>query len=316
MNDAAIIEWLLGGDPAIGYQTHRDLLGADRPDLRARISTEGWGAAFLARRNADGSWGERFYQPKWTSTHYTILDLKTLGIAPGHPLIRESIEGVVAELKGTDGGILCSRANAASDVCVNGMFLNYASYFGMPEEQLRSIVDFLLAEHMPDGGFNCRSNRSGARHSSLHSTLSVLEGIQEYAGCGYRYRRDELQEAATAAREFILLHRLYKSDRTGEIIRKDFLQLSFPPRWFYNILRCLDHFRTAGARWDDRMTDAFGVLISTQRSAGRWPLQAGRAGKVHFHMEKPRQPSRWNTLLALRVLKSYPQGMIAAAASV
>lgn len=309
MSDAAVIDWLLEGDLAIQYQTHRDLLDDPRPDLQARIATEGWGSRFLACRNSDGSWGQRFYQPKWTSSHYTLLDLKTLCITPDNPLIRESIEDIFAELKGDDGGILCSTRTSKSDVCVNGMVLNYASYFGIPQGQLTSIVDFLLSEHMADGGFNCQSNRSGARHSSLHSTLSVLEGIQEYTDNGYRYRAKELNRAAAEAREFILLHRLFKSDRTGETIRKDFLQLSFPPRWYYNILRSLDHFRAVRATWDERMTDAFLVLLSKRRRDGRWSLQAAHSGQVHFKMEAPRNASRWNTLLALRVLKFYPQGM-------
>ncbi|MCG8408880.1 MAG: hypothetical protein MI923_27055, partial [Phycisphaerales bacterium] len=292
----------------IRYQTFRDLLNEDRPDIQARISVEGWGCRLLSYRNHDGTWGERFYQPQWMGTHYTLLDLKTLAISPDHTLIRESIHDVLAALKGPDGGVLCSRADGASVVCVNGMVLNYASYFGMQEEQLMSIVDFLLNEHMADGGFNCRSNRSGARHSSLHSTLSVLEGIQEYTDNGYRYRLGELRKAAFAAREFILLHRLYKSDRTGEIIRRDFLQFSFPPRWYYNILRCLDYFRAASAPWDDRMEDALHVLISKRRRDGRWPVQATRAGKVYFKMEEVRQPSRWTTLMGLRVLNAYRPG--------
>ena len=309
MSDAGIINWLLEGDPAIRYQTQRDLLGEKRLDLQARIATEGWGARFLDCRNPDGSWGRAFYQPKWTSTHYTLLDLRTLCIAPDHALIRDTIRSIFAKLKGEDGGIQCSARDKKSDVCLNGMVLNYASYFGMPEDLLRSVVDFLLNEHMTDGGFNCRSNRSGAQHSSLHSTLSVLEGIQEYVDSDYRYRIDELQRAADQAREFILLHRLFKSDRTGEVIRKDFLQLSFPPRWFYNILRSLDYFRAADAPWDNRMADAFGVLMSKRKRDGRWRLQAAHPGQVHFRMEEPRQPSRWNTVLALRVLKAYPQGM-------
>jgi hypothetical protein len=305
MSDAELVIWLLEGDPAIQYQTYRDLLDEDRPDIQERIAIEGWGRRFLSCRNHDGTWGERFYQPKWTSTHYTLLDLKTLGISQEQSLIRNSICGLLGDLKGPDGGVLCSLASDASDVCVNGMVLNYACYFGMPEEKLRSIADFLLTEHMADGGFNCRSNRSGARHSSLHSTLSVLEGIHEYSNNGYSYRLDELQQAALAAREFILLHRLYKSDRTGKVIRKDFVQFSFPPRWFYNILRCLDHFQAAGVPWDDRMEDAMHVLTSKRRRDGRWPVQAAHAGKVHFKMEEARQPSRWNTLMRLRVLKAY-----------
>ncbi len=55
MSDAGIINWLLEGDPAIRYQTHQDLLGEKRPDLQARIATEGWGARFLACRNPNGS---------------------------------------------------------------------------------------------------------------------------------------------------------------------------------------------------------------------------------------------------------------------
>ena len=179
------IDWLLQGDVAIQYQTHRDLLDADRPDLRARISQEGWGKQLLDQRNPAGSRGLDFYRPKWTSSHYTLLSLKGLAIAPDQPLIRESIGRILTDYKAMDGGIGCSRGDRKSDVCVNGMVLNYASYFGAPADDLRSIVDFLLGEHMADGGFNCQSNRSGAHHSSLHSTLSVLEGIHEYAENGY-----------------------------------------------------------------------------------------------------------------------------------
>lgn len=91
----------------------------------------------------------------------------------------------IGEAALTDGGIGPGKSQAVSDVCVNGMFLNDASYFGEAEDM--RVVDFILAQRMPDGGFNCQLNRSGAHNSSLHSTLSVLEGIQEYAQQGYRH---------------------------------------------------------------------------------------------------------------------------------
>jgi hypothetical protein len=186
------------------------------------------------------------------------------------------------------------------------MFLNYGCYFGLQEGELRSIVDFILEQHMPDGGFNCQKNRAGARHSSMHSTISLLEGMWEYRRNGYAYRRDEVESAERAAREFLLLHQLYKSDRTGEVIHKDFTRLSFPGRWRYDILRALDYFQDAGVGWDDRMGPAMGVLMDKRRADGRWPLQAKIPGKIHFQMEVPGKPSRWNTLRALRVLKAYP----------
>ncbi len=305
INDRQLIAWLLEGDVSLQYQVHRDLLGAEKPELRERIAAEGWGARFLSYRKEEGHWGQRFYQPKWISTHYTVLDLKNLAISPKNEEIRQSISLVIQTLKSPDGGILPIGAEKKSDVCVNGMFLNYAAYFLMEENELTSIVDFLLSEHMKDGGFNCNSNTIGATHSSLHSTISVLEGILEYAKNGYRYRLEALREAEEASREFLLQHRLFRSDRTGDIIDKRMLMLSYPSRWKYDILRALDYFQFARVNYDPRMQDALDVLKDKRRKDGKWPVQAKHPGQTHFDMEKTGGPSRWNTLRALKVLKHF-----------
>jgi hypothetical protein len=303
--DRQLIVWLLEGDVSIQYQVHRDLLATEKPHLRERIATEGWGAQFLSYRKKEGHWGQRFYQPKWISTHYTILDLKNLAISQNNKEIRQSISQVIQSLKGPDGGIFPIGTEKKSDVCVNGMFLNYAAYFREEEENLKSIVDFLLSEHMEDGGFNCNSNTIGAKHSSLHSTISVIEGILEYAKIGYRYRLEELQEAADQSKIFLLQHKLFRSDRTGNIIDKKMLMLSYPSRWKYDILRALDYFQFAGSNYDPRMQDALDILKKKRRKDHKWPVQAKHPGQTHFDMEKTGSPSRWNTLRALRVLKHF-----------
>jgi hypothetical protein len=300
-----IIDWLLKGDVAIQYQTRRDLLGDDCPDLRDRIDKQGWGAVLMASRHANGSWGRGFYEPKWTNSHYTLLDLRKLNIDPGHPLLKESVQLISKREKRADGGVGPGKTIAVSDVCVNGMFLNYASYFGEAESELRSVVDFLIGQHMPDGGFNCRSNRSGATHSSLHSSVSVLEGIRSYHAAGYSYRCGELLAIADQCREFMLIHRLFRSDRTGAIIHPAFLKFPYPWRWKYNVLRALDCFATSRSQWDDRMQDAIDVLHAKRRPDGRWLMEAAHPGTVHVQMEKAREPSRWNTLIALRVLRFF-----------
>jgi hypothetical protein len=187
------------------------------------------------------------------------------------------------------------------------MFLNYACYFKVEREALHSIVDFVISQQMEDGGFNCQLNQGGAVHSSLHSTISLLEGILEYAWNGYNYRLAELTQIAAEAREFILQHRLFRSDHTGEIIDKRYLMLSYPSRWRYDILRALDYFYFAEMPYDPRMQEAFEVLHKKRRKDGTWPLQAKHPGQTHFEMEKPGKPSRWNTLRALRVLNYYGQ---------
>lgn len=303
--ESQLIDWLLEGDVAIQYQVHRDIFGIDRSDLQERIATEGWGARFLSHRKKEGHWGQRFYQPKWISTHYTLLDLKNLAISQNNLEIKQSITQVIRTLKSPDGGILPIGTEQKSDVCVNGMFLNYAAYFGSEQDDLKSIIDFLLTEHMKDGGFNCESNRRGTMHSSMHTTISVLEGILEYTKNGYRYRLKELQEAADQSREFLLRHRLFRSDRTGNVIDKKWLMLSYPSRWKYDILRALDYFQFAGIDYDPRMQDALDYLEKKRRKDYTWPVQAKHPGQTHFEMEKTGGPSRWNTLRALRVLKHF-----------
>lgn len=299
------IKWLLDGDIAIQYQVYRDLLDIQRDDLRDRISKEGWGGRFISLRNKNGHWGKEFYQPKWTSTHYTLLELKNLCISPNIKEINEIINLVLNNSKCIDGGIGHSNTALFSDVCINGMFLNYAAYFKANEMELESVIDFILSEQMMDGGFNCYSNRIGATHSSLHTTLSVLEGILEYRVNGYKYKLGHLQKAEMEARKFILKHRLFKSDRTGGIIKPQFTRLSYPSRWYYDILRALDYFTFAKVPYDESMQDAIDIILKKRKKDNMWTLQSNHKGLVHFEMEKVGMPSRWNTLRSMRVLKHF-----------
>ncbi|HCR49949.1 MAG TPA: hypothetical protein DIW24_09985, partial [Bacteroidetes bacterium] len=102
------------------------------------------------------------------------------------------------------------------------------------------------------------------------------------------------------------MHRLYKSDKTGVVIDAKMTMLSFPARWKYDILRVLDYFQQVEFPYDSRMEDALRLLMRKRKPEGWWMLQAKHPGQCHFEMEKPGQPSRWNTLRALRVFKSYP----------
>jgi hypothetical protein len=306
MHNETLIKWLLNGDTAIQYQVHRDLLAKTKKSLQHKISTEGWGRMLLSKRKRNGHWGDRFYQPKWTSTHYALLDLRNLNLSPDNELAQETIEIVLKENQASDGGIrLGPSTQQHSDVCVNAMFLNYASYFKTPGRKLQSVVDSILNELMPDGGFNCRTKTSGAHHSSLHTTLSVLEGLTEFQKAGHRYQSGKIEDAHRSSLEFILLHRLFKSDRTGKIINDNFLKMTYPCRWKYDILRALDYFQYAGIPWDDRMQDALQALHSKRNSDGTWSIPSAHPGQVHLTMEKAGKASRWNTLRALRVLKHF-----------
>jgi hypothetical protein len=298
------INWLLEGDPSIIYQTKRDLLDIapqELVNLRKTISKKGWGKEFLSRRNSEtGLWGNGIYSPKWISATYTLLDLKNLCIGPDERAFAESI-GMIVDC-------LWKKPQKAKDryldLCVCGMLLNLSCYAKNESAKINEIVDFVLQKQFHDGAWNCRWEFD-TNHSSLHTTINILEGINEYIQNGYSYKRRQLLEATKKAHEFILMHHLFMSDKTMKVIDEKMTMLSFPARWRYDILRGMDYFWAINHRFDERMLEAIRIINGKKLSNNRWPVQHKHAGKVHFDMEKQGKESRWNTLRALRVLKRY-----------
>jgi len=298
------LAWLLAGEPAIRWQVRRDLIGA-APSTVARerrmVATVGWGARLLERQDAEGTWAGGLYSPKWTSTTYTLLLLRDLGLSPDHRQARTACALLLDYGMRRDGGINYGAWGRRSETCITGMVLSILSYFRHDDERIDTIADHLLDQQMPDGGWNCQ-RLYGATHASLHTTISVLEGLRLYEEHPGRKVR-AIRAAQRRGREFLLAHHLFRSHRTGEIIHPTFLRLAFPPRWHHDILRALDHFQAVKAPPDGRLAEAIELLRQKRRPDGRWDLEHRFRGAVFFEMERLGRPSRWNTLRASRVLR-------------
>lgn len=318
----ALIGWLLAGDPAIAWQIQRDLLAAPPhvwQPLRERTLTEGWGARLLTLQDPDGGWGRGVYSPKWTSATYTMLALCDLGVPAGGPATERGARHVLAGLLGEQVDPAFHARLAACDRCIVGMALRIACTFAGDDPRIEPIVLNVLAEQMPDGGWNCRRHRRPQpSHSSFHTTLNVLEGIRAYLERAAAAHRQELAQAEDDAVELLLQHRLYRSDKTGAVIREEWTHPVYPYRWHYDILRGLAYCARAGALRDERFAEAVGLLEQRRLADGRWLRGKAYAGRVFFTME-PAGASRWNTLRALRVLHWWeserPQQVLAADAT-
>ncbi len=293
------MSWLLDGDPAIRWQVLSDLVGASPGEVateRAVVAEKGWGAALLALQDSGGRWDGSLYSPKWTSTTYTLLLLHWLGLPTGNP---QAVAGCRRLWDGAgyfSGGLNIAKSARLAEACITGMFVLLAASFGYPDARVDPAVRWLLGEQLPDGGWNCRSERDGSRHGSFHTSITVLDALLCYQGGAV-----DVSGAMAAGRKFFLDHRLYRSHRTGEVVNPAMTRFPFPPQWHFDVLRGLEHFRAAGAPADDRLSDAVGVVERARRPDGRWPRYRGYSGRTWFVMEEP-GPSRWATLRALRVL--------------
>ena len=138
--------------------------------------------------------------------------------------------------------------------CINGGTLALGAYFGRPTE---SLALRLVGEQLDDGGWNCEAPKSA--RSSFHTTICVLEGLLEYERAGGS--APEIAAARRRGEEYLLERGLFRRRSTGEVATPAFLELAFPPRYHYDVLRALDYFRNAGVRPDARIGDAVHLEI-------------------------------------------------------
>lgn len=309
------MDWLLDSDPSIRWQVMRDLLDEPADAVaaeRALIATEGWGARLLALQDQRGYWGGDEYgmRGERTSTTWTLHLLRRLGIDPYAPETRAVIERVRDGVTWREFDDL-PYFHGEVEECINGGVLALAAYFGELGQGSDRIIERLLGERLPDGGWNCDPIEE-SQVSSFDSTLCVLEGLLAYertsgtAGGPSPEEEAAVREARHRGEEYLLERSLFKRRSTGEVANERYLTFAFPPYWFYDVLRALDHFREVGGWPDPRLADAIAVVLEQRGDDGRWPASAPRRGEVHFAVEASEgEPSRWNTLRALRVLRWY-----------
>jgi hypothetical protein len=305
------VDWLLESDPSIRWQVLRDLTGAPAGDFaaeRARAATEGWGARLLALQGADGRWGGAAWNRGWDSTLHVLMLLRDLGLDPASDQARRAV-GLVRDRVTWQGcGPQECDGNAffAGEVepCINGQVGAAGAYFG---QDVRGIVDRLLGEQLPDGGWNCEA-ANGSTRSSFNTTLCVLEALLAYERAVGG--SPEVTAARGRGQEYLLDRRLFRRRSTGEVIARDrkgdavWTRFAFPTWWHYDVLRGLEYLRSAGVAPDERVAEAIALVASKRDSDGRWPLEARYLGVMLVEIDEGEgRPSRWNTLRALRVLR-------------
>jgi hypothetical protein len=304
-----VIEWMLDADPAIRWQVMRDIIGEPHEAVlaeRARVAEEGWGGELLALQGADGTWDGGTYRPgwvdetkpffdAWTATHFSLQLLCDLGLDPGSSQARRCVALVRENVTWDANG--APYFEGETEPCINGVALGIGAYFGEPMD---GVVERLVRGQLDDGGWNCWAEY-GATVSSFHTTICALEGLVAWEATAGS--TPDVTAARARGEEYLLERELFLSRSTGEFVDPRFTMFSFPTRWYYDVLRALEYFRSTGTAVDDRCRRALDLVERKRDDEGRWHLENTHEGPTHFRMEQPDGfPSRWNTLRAMRVL--------------
>ncbi len=311
--DSPVIAWLLDSDPAIRWQVLRDLAGASEDEVaaeRAKVGRQGLGARLLALQGTDGRWGGAAWNHGWNSTMHVLMLLRDLGLDPAGDPARRALSAVRDRVTWQGSGPEECDDNpffaGELEPCINGQVGAAGAYFG---QNVQGIIERLLGEQLPDGGWNCEAI-NGSTRSSFNTTICVLDALLEHE----LETGGSPQETAARQRgqEYLLERRLFHRRSTGAVIERDrkdgsvWTSFAFPTWWHYDVLRGLEYLRRAGVTPDERLADAIELLAAKRDADGCWPLETQYSGVMPVEIDEGTgRPSRWNTLRALRVLDWY-----------
>jgi hypothetical protein len=221
------VSWLLSStEPAVRLLARRDLLGEDVADA-GEVLGGSMVRALLSGQCRDGGFGVHPYR-KWAGAHWRLVSLVELGISPGEPRAVRAAGTVLDWLTGrehrsnvvTIGGLV--RCHASQE----GNALAVCSRLGLGRDpRVKLLAESPMRWQWPDGGWNC-DVRAHGRRSSFHESLTPAWGLFEY----WQATGDsDARQAAFRTTELFLQHRLFRSLHTGEVIRRDWLALHYPP---------------------------------------------------------------------------------------
>ncbi len=346
LDEGKTIKWLRAQEnPGISYWTLREFQAASENDPEARsyrdnIASYGPVKTLLDEQHSEGYWGEPedCYWPKWRATVWPLILLAELGLPGDHPKIRKACEYFLKTLDDQDRSWPPRQYPEGDptgyrlmwEPCVSGNMARTLVEFGYSDDpRVREMFDWLVKYQLPDGGWNCDIGEWGREvcHSSFCSTVEPLWAFSSLESDKWPKGG---REAVARACEFLLMHRLYKSDHTGKVIDEEWTRLHFPLFYFYDILHGLRVLTSLGFGQDERTGDALWLLSGKRLPDGTWPLEASFVNMPRFNFLKDlvtgvwseaRKPGTaivpaiygtlgevgranpWTTLNALRVLK-------------
>ena len=298
----------------------RDLIGGRAEEVAAErdlIAAQGAGAKLLSLQGANGRWGGAAWNRGWDSTMHVLMLLRDLGLDPTSEEARRAVHLVRERVTWSGcGPHECdshSFFEGEVEPCINAQVAAAGAYF---DQDVRTLIFRLLAEQLPDGGWNCEA-ANGSTRSSFDTTICVLEALLAYERrikANEAAQRPEVLHARHRGQEYLLERRLFRRLSTGEAINRDrkggwvWTRFAFPTWWHYDVLRALDYFRSAGVPYDERMAEAIQLVQSKRDGDGRWRLEVEFPGVMPVRIDDGEGlPSRWITLRAMRVLNWFEQ---------
>jgi hypothetical protein len=340
------IDWLLEEDnPPVKYFTMRDLLDYKNRDselieAKKQLINYKITQRILDRQNPDGSWESKDlpYLPKYKSSYWQVMFLGMFGLDQANYQVERAVNHIL-RFQYQEGGFvefldegaareyeylserdlknkkalppidqwIPSRIREMELSCLTGNMALALMRLGYSDHKaVTNALRWLVEIQNFDGGWLCPywGAHKNDKHGCFMGTITPLEAFSE---APKKLLNARTKKAIDGGVEFLLMHRLYKSDHHDfKPIKEQWLQLTFP-EFFYDILRGLSVATKLGYATDIRIDDALRVIMNKRLETGEWPVERNYSGSMYGSIERKGKPSKWITLEVLRVIKRVVQ---------
>ncbi len=331
------LPWLLEPDtaqPAIRYFALHELLGyPDGNDeyrrAKAAIMASGPVPKILAAQEPEGYWVKPGpgYGPKYLGTVWQITFLAQLGADGAEERVRAGCEYVLSHSIASHRGFSVNGTPSAFIHCLAGNLGAALIDLGwLDDKRLQSALDWQARVITGDGvdspeskHTNERYYKSGtsgplfacAANAGLSCAWGAVKAMLALSKVPSSRRTPVMNAAIEQGIEFLLSRDPAVSDYPMGYATKPSLswfRFGYPIGYVTDVLQNLEVLAALGQMQDGRLAQALNLVLSKQDAQGRWQMEYSYNSKTWADIEKKRQPSKWVTLRALRVLKAaYPE---------
>ncbi|HET7143450.1 MAG TPA: hypothetical protein VFI68_05475 [Anaerolineales bacterium] len=326
------LPWLLEPDsPGVHYLALRDLAGLSNEDAelrsaRKKAHKEGPIAHILSKMNEEGYWQKSGtgYGPKYKSTVWALILLAQLGASVKEDKrIKQACRYYLDHALNPGGQVsaMTNKSPSGTVDCLQGNMLWSLMELGYNDPRMDSAYEWMARTVTGERVAPMKEKHAEVRYFAGKCGPTFACGANNKLPCAWGgvkvllalsrlpvEKRSELIERAIrhAVDFFFSVDPSTAKYPNGwaEKPSGNWWKFGFPVFYVTDILQIAEALAGLGYAKDPRLADTLKLIRSKQDAEGRWQLEYNYDGKTWMRFGKMKEPNKWVTLRALKVLKA------------
>lgn len=324
------LSWLLETtSPGVYYLALRDVFEHSDDDIelyKARETAHKNGpiAIVLDAMDEKGYWIEPGpgYNSKYYSTIWSVILLAQLGaVAEEDKRISHACEYLLDHTLA--GNRYFSRTGTPSGTidCLQGYLCWALLELGCDDARLDSAFEWMARSVTGEGVAPLEDRQAPLRYYASQCGPRFACGYNYQMSCAWgavktllafgklakEKRNPVITQAIQQGIDFIFSTDPAKADYPGGVNDKpsqNWWKFGFPVFYITDVLQLVEAMVSLGYGCDPRLSNAISIILDKQDINGRWSLEYNYNGKTWVDFGEKKQPNKWVTLRALRILKA------------